>query len=143
MERSLKRCLPGNFVRLQVHRSSFLRNLVKGTHARLRLHDRQDGVTTENKTAHLGEWRMLAAPDLPLVGLGEVDLLAGNRGGHVIPDGERVRIYGFHHNRAARVRELRWTNQALKDDRYSNPVRVSIEISEDSPVGPWREVGEL
>jgi Mg-chelatase subunit ChlD len=51
-------------------------------------------------------------------------------------------VIGFHHNRAAQVREIRWLRQA--GSRVQNEFsQVDISVSKAGPLGPWRSVGML
>ena len=51
-------------------------------------------------------------------------------------------VVGFHHNRAAQVREIRWLRQV--GSRVPNEFsQVDIAVSAASPLGPWQSVGQL
>lgn len=55
---------------------------------------------------------------------------------------EASMVLGFHHQRAARLQSL--TVLPLADTPEAmRPVAVSLSVSEDSPLGPWREVAQL
>lgn len=114
---------------------------VTGKFARLRIHNTQSGK--EGQKPHLGEWRMIAKPTVTVAGIEEVDLLKKENGGHWIHGDEQSRVYGFQHNRAARVKALVWRNKNLSTDRWGNVHEVKVDISEDSPVGPWKTLGSF
>lgn len=50
-------------------------------------------------------------------------------------------VIGFNHNRAAQITQLEWRDaaQSAIDDRIPG---VTVSVSTDSPVGPWRSLGE-
>jgi Mg-chelatase subunit ChlD len=51
-------------------------------------------------------------------------------------------VVGFHHNRAAQVREIRWLRQV--GSRVPNEFsQVDIAVSVASPLGPWQSVGPV
>ena len=113
---------------------------LKGKYARIRVL----GTQGENvKYPHLGEWRMIAKPGVPLPGQEEINLFKKEFGGHVIYEGERFRVYGFQHGRAARLGKIRWENRNPSNNSYKNIPSITVEASMDSPVGPWKKVGEF
>ncbi len=108
--------------------------------ARLRLLSTQSG--NADQIPHLGEWRMLADPQQIVSTLGDIDLLDEKLGGHRIREEDRQsRVYGFQHDRCARLHSLIWQNKEVSSTTYGNAPEVMLEISEESPVGPWRTLG--
>ena len=117
----------------------------------------------------LGEIKALADPDVDFSGGQGWNLAQPELGGHVVwssfkavnltwsqvlsdkktkdsviadPGNPNEWVVGFHHNRAAQVREIRWQRQV--GSRVSNEFsHVDIAVSEASPLGPWRSVGLL
>lgn len=73
----------------------------------------------------------------------EVLTAKGSRGNfNADPDNANEWVVGFHHNRAAQVREIHWQRQ--EESRQPNELsRVDVAVSQDSPIGPWRSVGAL
>ncbi|MCG8525303.1 MAG: VWA domain-containing protein [Opitutales bacterium] len=115
---------------------------VKAKYARLTIHSAQN--ERAGQATHLGEWRMIASPNAVLEENQSPDLLAGANGGHHIYNDENLSwVFGFHHNRAARVSHFRWKNKGAERSRYFNSRDLVIEVSMDSPVGPWKKVGEF
>ena len=117
----------------------------------------------------LGEIKALADPDADFSGGQGWNLAQPELGGHVVwssfrairltwaqvlsdkkskvsvvadPGNPNEWVIGFHHNRAAQVREIRWLRQV--GNRVTNEFsHVDIAVSEASPLGPWRSVGLL
>ncbi|HEY5645899.1 MAG TPA: hypothetical protein VIS76_08170, partial [Pseudomonadales bacterium] len=116
----------------------------------------------------LGEWKVVAAPGFDLSNGAGFNLADPALGGHLVSDsppafyapsgildpaddGSRSRlrsgenqeyVIGFHHNRAASIRRVQWHygERARDAARFE---RVLISVSTESPVGPWRAVGEM
>ena len=112
---------------------------VKARYSRLRLHSTHSGKSGE--TPHVGEWRMIADPKATLPEWESINLLDPSVGGHRIRSAEREWVFGFQHNRAARIDALVWENKQASSGTYGNPQSVTLEVSEASPVGPWTTVG--
>lgn len=91
---------------------------------------------------HLGEWRIIANPGVSL-GLHTFDLLDSKNGAHLIRKTDHSRIFGFHHNRAAKMSGLGWEIQYPSNHGYQNGHNIKISTSMDSPVGPWQDYGEF
>jgi Mg-chelatase subunit ChlD len=91
----------------------------------------------------LGEWRLLADPTMHHASLGEGDLLAVSLGGHEIHRSGQHVVFGFHHNRAARLKALRWVNGEASDTYQSNVRELLVEGSMETPVGPWTAIGSF
>jgi len=117
----------------------------------------------------LGELKALADPESDFSGGEGWNIADSKFGGHVVwssfratgptwsevltakgsrrnfdadPDNANEWVVGFHHNRAAQVREIRWQRQT--ESRQSDELsRVDVAVSQDSPVGPWRSIGVL
>jgi len=117
----------------------------------------------------LGELKVLAHPESDFSGGEGWNIADSKLGGHVVwssfralgatwpevmsekgsrrnfdadPDNPNEWVVGFHHNRAAQVREVRWQRQ--KKSRVPNELsRVDVAVSMDSPIGPWRSIGAL
>jgi Mg-chelatase subunit ChlD len=58
------------------------------------------------------------------------------------PDNPNEWVVGFHHNRAAQIREIRWQRQ-IRSREPNELSRVDVAVSQDSPIGPWRSIGAL
>jgi Mg-chelatase subunit ChlD len=112
---------------------------VKARFARLRLHNTHSGKT--NEEPHVGEWRMLARPDVPVAALGRFDLLDKHLGGHRIIQRDRQWVYGLQHNRAARIDSVVWVQKGGSVPNTLHPTSFTLEGSDTSPVGPWKEIG--
>jgi hypothetical protein len=116
----------------------------------------------------LGEWKVVAQPGTPSP-LEPVDLAEPARGGHVAwtePQLGRIElatslidedatvleavaaeprtalswVVGFHEGRAARITSMEWTDPGATDPALRFE-RLDVAISEDGPLGPYREVG--
>lgn len=109
----------------------------------------------------LGEFKVIAKPGFdPFGGVGQ-DLADPMLGGHVVwakprigaswdkgiltakvnnpsikvPEHEPAEwVIGFHHDRAALIRKLQWTDSTAHKHEIEE---VSLSVSVDSPVGPW------
>ena len=112
----------------------------KAKYARIRVL----GTQGENiRYPHLGEWRMIAKPSVPLPGQEDINLLKKEFGGHKIYEGEHFRVYGFQHGRAARLGKIRWKNRTASKNTYRNIPFITVEASLDSPVGPWKKIADF
>ncbi len=115
---------------------------------------------------HLGEWKLLSK-DNPL---GNINLANPSLGGNVVwssplirsggpilterPEGEsgnrtNIRleaeqtelswVVGFHHNRAAQIKSFEWLDH-FNSEADKRLGEIDIEISLDSPAGPWESL---
>lgn len=50
-------------------------------------------------------------------------------------------VIGFHHDRAAQIRQLQWENLPLKGKAWLHMPSVDVAVSMQSPVGPWQPLG--
>ena len=135
----------------------------------LKLRVRSTWQNADKGRVCLGELKAVADPDADLSGGDGWNIAASKLGGHVVwssfkaangtwsqilsdkqnkdsiradPGNPNEWVIGFHHNRAAQVREIRWQRQV--GSRVSNEFsQVDIATSEASPLGPWRSVGTL
>ncbi len=48
-------------------------------------------------------------------------------------------VLGFHHNRAARIREIQWLD-SIRQQGYQNFETIEVSVSLDSPIGPWQRL---
>lgn len=71
----------------------------------------------------------------------------------LMPEGERVTIdaepnstvawtIGFHHDRAAQIETITWVDPP-KSDPATQFESVTVEVSSESPIGPWTSLGEF
>lgn len=140
---------------------------VPARHVRLRLEE-TFGLPSGQGPTQAGEWKVIAQPGFDLSGGAGFNLADPALGGHVVSDrppqayspdyvldeakkphmiplkeGEHLEyVLGFHHGRAAQIRRIEWV--------YAGDVvavqkldRLRVAVSADSPVGPWRPVGEV
>ncbi|GMQ88024.1 MAG: hypothetical protein BMS9Abin08_1242 [Gammaproteobacteria bacterium] len=135
--------------------------------ARLRLRSAFDGQA--QPSLGLGEFKVIAKPGIDISAGKGFNLASPALGGHVVwsrpqlsvanwdeemllEDGkfyqQRVKagqslewVVGFHHDRAAQISSLEWVDSTgIKADRKVE--KVTVAVSEDSPVGPWQPVGD-
>jgi hypothetical protein len=140
---------------------------VPARYARLRLEE-TFGLPSGQGPTQAGEWKVIVQPGFDLSRGAGFNLADPALGGHVVSDrppqpytpdyvldeakkwqavrlgeGENQEyVLGFHHGRAAQIRRVEWVyagdvKAAQKFDR------VRVAVSTDSPVGPWRPLGEL
>ena len=50
-------------------------------------------------------------------------------------------VIGFHHDRAAQIRRIEWIDRR-QSGRPARFGRVALSVSLDSPLGPWRPIGD-
>jgi hypothetical protein len=131
---------------------------IPATAAQLRLIDNWRG----DGEIGLGEFKVIAAADYQPTT--PFNLLDPAHGGHVVtgsplpgnlqemvtPAAEEPRVdrsdagqavtwvVGFHHNRAALITELHWRNWTAGGSPDARIQQVEVEISTQSPVGPWQ-----
>ncbi|MBN2235078.1 MAG: hypothetical protein JW706_08005, partial [Opitutales bacterium] len=90
----------------------------------------------------LGEWRVIGDPESGLPASHPLDLLRTEWGGHEVWREKERMVYGFHHNRAARISGMVW--RLAREERgsaYLAVAEVTVRVSPDSPDGPWEVVG--
>ncbi|MDZ7801243.1 MAG: VWA domain-containing protein [Trueperaceae bacterium] len=118
-----------------------------------------------DRTARLGEWKLVAAPERDV---GRLDLTRPELGGSVtwsrpilrhpgellqeeplrarnmdMRDHQELRfVVGFHHQRAAALDEIAWVVPP-EAEAEEVPPEVIVEVSPYGPTGPWEEVGRL
>jgi len=135
----------------------------------LKLRVRSTWINDQKGRVCLGELKALASPESDFSGGEGWNIADSKLGGHVVwssfrapgptwlevmsekgsrrnfdadPDNPNEWVVGFHHNRAAQVREIRWQRQV--ESREPNELsRVDVAVSQDSPIGPWRSIGAL
>ncbi len=136
--------------------------------ARLRIRSNRTG---SREGIALAEWKVITSPGSQPLGAASFDLAEPRLGGHVVwaspPYGESESdfdaildgsrpvmvtvpaastprfVIGFHHGRAAKIVRLEWRETerpvpAFEPERLSE---VEIEVSTESPLGPWRPLG--
>jgi hypothetical protein len=121
-----------------------------------------------HSASSLGEVKIIARPGFDLSSGQGFNLAAPELGGHVVwadpqislsrdreilteaperltvglkPGQALEWVIGFHHNRAARIARLEWVNPP-NPSGYHEFTRVLVAASLDSPIGPWKPVGE-
>jgi Mg-chelatase subunit ChlD len=131
--------------------------------ARLTLKNGFDGRA--GSALSFGEFKVIATPGLDISNGKGFNLVDASRGGHVVwsrpgakndellkDDGvferQRVRegeayevVIGFHHDRAAQITRLEWVD-GKKLPRDQKIERVTVSVSNDSPIGPWQTIGD-
>jgi hypothetical protein len=145
---------------------------VEATHAQLLLLDSYDTVAAQPTALSLGEWTVVAVPGFVPETVAELNVASAALGGHVVrwspqPPGQDVGVamltpdeegapiqsltpieersaewvVAFADDRAALITELRWVDHAesVEENRLSD---VEVEVSLDSPSGPWTSLGE-
>lgn len=127
-----------------------------------------DTWTGDRSTLQLGEWRVIATPGWAPPG--PINIADPRHGGHVVsassnltdprqgegmlseeletsawtpylePKTDFSWVVGFRDGRAAQVTDMEWVDVAGSDPalRFAS---VEVEVSVDSPLGPWQEVG--
>jgi len=116
----------------------------------------------------LGEFKVIASPRHPVSGAEGLNLADMALGGNMVwslpifhpktyenhalnpdrgsqpvsvPPGQPLHgVVGFQHARAARLGRIEWHRDP--DSRGTQPERVQLAISSDSPVGPWVSLGD-
>lgn len=125
--------------------------------ARLEIVSTHEGpLAAASRTATLGSFEVIAAPEAPVPGAPSPDLADPARGGHVVwtapargfghyvdlQGDERAEVVvGFHHDRAARVTEIAWVDPP-KGSGARLP-GVTLYTATAGPLGPWTKVGKL
>lgn len=140
---------------------------VPARYARLRL-DETFGLPSGQGPTQAGEWKVIAQPGFDLSGGAGFNVADPALGGHVVSDrppqpylpdyvldeakkwqtlrlkeGENLDyVLGFHHGRAAQIRRIEWVYAG--DVEVGQKLdRLRLAVSTESPVGPWRPVGEV
>ena len=108
-------------------------------YARLQLLSTQSA--DEREVPELGEWRVIARPGILLPEFPEMDLMREEWGGHEIWRDETAVVYGFHHDRAARIAAFEWRNRRVSNKHRPNLHQITVETSLASPAGPWESIG--
>jgi len=136
--------------------------------ARLRIDDTYEERDGDGR-AFFSEWKVILQPGFdPSAGAG-FNIAEPELGGHLVWDWppepysptsvlvegdasnragtgrEPAKDYviGFNHNRAAQITRLEWQYSDGLEDRWKQFGRVLVSASLGSPVGPWRELGEM
>ncbi len=66
----------------------------------------------------------------------------GNFDRRRVPGGQGLEwVLGFHHDRAAKIASIEWVN-AAEISAEETITKITVSASLDSPVGPWRPLGE-
>jgi hypothetical protein len=151
----------GTLQRIPVEQAFAFDSVVPARFARLRIRSTQSGDLNE---VSLGEWKVVASPEVTVAGLERQNLAEPASGGHVVwsswkatprdlesmltdGSGPRFRadpnlpnqwVIGFHHDRAARIEELQWETDPKASKMLSE---VQVAISTAGPIGPWEPVG--
>ena len=137
---------------------------VPATHARLLLEGAWVGEIGRRLT--LGEIKVIAEPGFAPAGVDALNIADPGHGGHVVwsepaigarwdrailtddKDASHYQVaagrkpewvIGFHHNRAAQIERITWRES---DDDNHKLTRVTVAVSLESPVGPWRTVAQ-
>lgn len=144
-----------------------LPDAVPARFARLRIHSTFRDPGSHRET--MAEWKVILDPAFDISGGAGFNIADPALGGHLAwdwppkpyaprgvltPDDgavaahlqrEALKTYvvGFNQNRAARIANLDWTYAGDTRDGTRNFDRVEVSVSIDSPVGPWRSIGEL
>jgi len=135
---------------------------IPATRARLLLDNAWAGEIGRRLT--LGEVKVIAEPGYAPVRVDDLNIAHPDNGGHVVwsnpaigahwdrgilTEDEDVADYevpensqpewvlGFHHNRAAAIERLLWKDSEDDNDKLTE---VTVSVSLESPVGPWRTV---
>ena len=140
---------------------------VPARYARLRL-DETFGLPSGQGPTQAGEWKVIAQPGFDLSGGAGFNLADPALGGHVVSDrppqpylpdyvldeakkphmirlkeGAHLEyVLGFHHGRAAQIRRVEWVYAGDVEARQKLD-RLRVAVSTESPVGPWRPVGDV
>lgn len=116
-----------------------LPNALNARYMRLNLLDNH-GKT--NRDPQLGEWRVIGDPNIGLPASHPLDLLRTEWGGHEVWREKDRMVFGFHHNRAARISGMVWRlAREERGDVYKPVGEVSVRVSTQTPDGPWEDVG--
>lgn len=159
--KTYREVLSGTLQRNPIEQAFVFDSVVPARFARLRIRSTQGGEPNE---VSLGEWKVIASPDTAIAGLERRNLAEPAVGGHVVwsswqatprglesmlteDNGPRFRadpnlpnqwVIGFHHDRAARIEELRWEDDPSPSRLLSE---VQVAISTAGPIGPWQPMG--
>ena len=116
----------------------------------------------------MGEWKVILAPGYDLSNGAGFDIASPEFGGHLVwdwppeyyspvaildegkrsyeprigPDAELEYVIAFQDNRAAQIQRIEWTNPegANPEHAFEN---IVVSVTTESPIGPWKTVGEL
>ena len=95
-----------------------------------------------DRDPQLGEWRVIGDPNMGLPASHPLDLLRTEWGGHEVWREKERMVFGFHHNRAARITGMVWRLAREEHGDVHRPVgEVSVRVSTQTPDGPWEDVG--
>lgn len=115
-----------------------------------------------------GEWKVILAPGHDLSGGAGFNLASPKYGGHLVwdwppdyysptaildeearvnharigSDVELEYVIAFQDNRAAQIQRVEWTNPEDIAPEYAFE-KVTVAVSTDSPIGPWKPAGEF
>ena len=137
---------------------------VPATHARLLLEGAWVGEIGRRLT--LGEVKVIAEPGHAPEGVGELNIADPDNGGHVVWSSPQIGarwdrailtsdedasyyrvmaeqrpewVIGFHNNRAAAIERITWRET---DDNNTKLTDLTVSVSLESPIGPWRTIAE-
>ncbi len=161
--------LTGELSPLGVEQSFVLPTPVAARFAQLRITSTYGSLMSGAPVSYapLGEWKVVAAPGT-VVSTGSLNIADPVRDGHIVwmdpqPPNDALAmgmlsedptpwlvsvarnrparfIVGFHDDRAAQVTELQWVDPPGSTPG-TRPAHVALDVSVDSPTGPWRSTG--
>jgi hypothetical protein len=162
------RVLEGEMSQARVPQPFVLPSPVEARFARLRILSSWNPNDPTSGRASLGELAVIAVPGTEALGSGGFNLADPAVGGYVArsapafslyPMAERMLteeieaprldvdplnptewVIGFHHNRAAQIREIQWVD-GTENPRQPRFETVQLSASLSSPVGPWEPLG--
>ncbi|MEJ2090154.1 MAG: hypothetical protein P8Y69_17170, partial [Gammaproteobacteria bacterium] len=140
---------------------------VLARYAQLRLEETYEH-RSGNGAVTMGEWKVILAPGYDLSGGAGFDIASPELGGHLVwdwppdyyspvaildeatvsnaarigPDAELEYVIAFQDNRAAQIQRIEWTNPEGVRPEYALE-RIIVSVGAESPLGPWKKVGEL
>ncbi len=137
---------------------------VKAKFAQIRL--KNNHIESSNEIT-LGEWKVIVSESAATITGRPLDVADNAIGGYdvysnpfagassrhdtfstVAADGQFPRdadtfewVMAFHDNRAARITELRWIDDAQRGHPDRDIVSTNVALSMESPLGPWQDIG--
>lgn len=159
--------LTAEMLPIKREQSFVLHNQIPARFARLVFKSSYGGIV--NPPISIGEFKVISAPGIEIFTGEGPNIADANLGGHVVWSspaisaanwddhmlndnqyfetmrlnaGEQLEwVLGFHHNRVAKISELEW-HPGVGPATADTPAKVNLYASVDSPLGPWKSIGQ-